>query len=336
MNPWRSGVARQPADAAIRERRRAVCVSMAGACAALAMGSVRADAQAAAPSSRAGHEVRGAQHRWFTSSDGVALHYLEAGTPSPGNPDLVLVPGWSMPAWIWARQIDHFAATHRVIAFDPRGQGQSAVPAGGYTHARRAADIAELLQASQVRQAVLVGWSLGVLECLQALSAAARPDLRPLVRGLVLVDNSVGEGPPPEPPPKHRPSFAQRLRKERRATVDGFVRSMFKTPQPAAWLAELTEAALRLPLAASIGLLGQPTPREFWRDTLYAQDMPVLYVNTPRFAQQAALAHARRASIEALVFEDAGHALFVDDAPRFNAALGTFMNRLPAVGQAPR
>ena len=111
---------------------------------------------------------------------------------------------------------------------------------------------------------------------------------------------------------------------------------MFKTPQPATWLAELTDAALRLPLGASIGLLGQPTPREFWRDTLYALDMPVLYVNTPRFANQGALAQVRRTSLEAMVFEDAGHALFVDEAPRFNAALGTFMNRLPAQSQPSR
>jgi microsomal epoxide hydrolase len=319
---------------------------MLGGAAAGMMAAPRAQAGAVAPRPSSAGSPRsddgfdstpaGARHHTFLSSDGVSLHYLEAGQPRDGAPDLVLVPGWSMPAWIWAPQIAHFAATHRIIAFDPRGQGRSAVAEGGYTHARRAADIAELVQAAQVRQAVLVGWSLGVLECLQALSPAARPDLRPLVRGLVLVDNSVGEGPPPEAPRKNRPSFAQRLRKNRRATVDGFVRSMFKTPQPAAWLAELTEAALRLPLQASIGLLGQPTPREFWRDTLYALDMPVLYVNTPRFARQGALAQARRSSIESLVFEDAGHALFVDDASRFNAALAGFMQRLPAPGSTPR
>ncbi len=332
MNSSRPGGACRLAGPAPCEHRRALCACLAAACAGLAA----APAQAADDVPGHDRTVPGARHRWFTSSDGVALHYLEAGTPDPAKPDLVLVPGWSMPAWIWAQQITHFAANHRVLAFDPRGQGQSAVPAGGYTHARRAADIAELLQAAQVQQAVLVGWSLGVLECLQALSPAARPDLRPLVRGLVLVDNSVGEGPPPDAPPRDRPSFAQRLRKDRRATVDGFVRSMFKAPQPAAWLADLTRAALRPPLAASIGLLGQPTPRAFWRDTLYALEMPVLYVNTPRFAGQGALAQARRSSIEAVVFDDAGHALFVDDAPRFNALLASFMSRLPATGQAPR
>jgi non-heme chloroperoxidase len=32
---------------------------------------------------------------WFTTNDGVKLHYLEAGS---GNP-LVMIPGWSQSAW---------------------------------------------------------------------------------------------------------------------------------------------------------------------------------------------------------------------------------------------
>jgi len=279
--------------------------------------------------------VPGAADRWFTTSDGVQLHYLEAGSARPDQPVLVLVPGWSMPAWIWSAQVEAFAADHRVLALDPRGQGSSAVPATGYDHRRRAADIAELLQAAGVERAVLVGWSLGVLECLQALSAEARTDLRPRVQGLVLVDNSVGEGTPLASVVKtarKQPTFAQRLRTRRRETVGAFVRAMFKRPQPAPWLDALIEAALRLPVQASISLLGQPTPREFWRDTLYALDMPVLYVVTPRLAVQAELAQARRASIESVVFEEAGHALFVDEAPRFNTLVSQFLNRLPPQG----
>jgi pimeloyl-ACP methyl ester carboxylesterase len=50
-----------------------------------------------------------------------------------------------MPAWIWERQIRHFAQDHRVIAFDPRGQEASDKPSFGYDHTRRARDIGELL-----------------------------------------------------------------------------------------------------------------------------------------------------------------------------------------------
>jgi pimeloyl-ACP methyl ester carboxylesterase len=46
-----------------------------------------------------------------------------------------------MPAWIWEHQIAHFAKTHRVVAMDPRGQGESSKPRDGYFPAARARDI---------------------------------------------------------------------------------------------------------------------------------------------------------------------------------------------------
>ena len=47
--------------------------------------------------------------RHFVTSDGVKLHYLEAGS----GPPLVFVPGWTMPAWIWEPQPKMFARVGR-------------------------------------------------------------------------------------------------------------------------------------------------------------------------------------------------------------------------------
>jgi len=281
-----------------------------------------------------------AASRWFTTSDGVRLHYLEAGpadatrtTRAAAAPTLAFVPGWTMPAWIWRAQLAHFATHHRVLALDPRGQGESAVAPDGYTYAQRAADIGQWLVAARCEvPVVLVGWSLGVLESLQYLhdvraSGAATP-----VRALVLVDNSVGVG----DPPASDPTFFKRLRTRRRETVSGFVNAMFKRPVEPAWRDALVEAALRTPLAASIDLLRQPRPREFWRDALYAcaAAMPVLYAYTPRFAQQGQIVGARHASIETQLYADAGHALFVDEAAAFNERLEQFVRHVPAAAAA--
>ncbi|MFZ4650174.1 MAG: alpha/beta fold hydrolase [Rubrivivax sp.] len=274
----------------------------------------------------------GAATRWLTSSDGVRLHYLEAGRSAPGQPTVVLVPGWTMPAWIWARQVEHLAGRLRVLAFDPRGQGSSAVAAGGYDYARRATDVAELLAAASCERVVLVGWSLGVLESLRMMHDVRGTAACDRIAGLVLVDNSVGEGTPPAGPS----TFLPRLRARRRETVSTFVQGMFRRPQPRAWLDELTEAALRMPLQASVALLSQPTPREFWRETLYAVEQPVLYAHTPRFSRQAELVRARKPGIETAAFDEAGHALFVDEPERFNQLLDGFIARLPAPGVPTR
>lgn len=295
---------------------------------ALGLGTLIAASHAASSGTAAPH-VAGAASRWFQTSDGARLHYLEAGTSSSGAraPTIVFVPGWTMPAWIWKAQIEHLAPRARVLALDPRGQGRSAIPREGYEYSRRAADIAELLVAAHCREpVVLVGWSLGVLESLQYLHdtrQAVQAGATTPVRALVLVDNSVGVG----DPPTSDPTFFSRLRNKRRETVSGFVASMFKRAPDPQWREALVEAALRTPLQASIDLLRQARPREFWRNALYTTTLPVLYVYTPRFAQQGEIVKTQRPAIETRLFAEAGHALFVDEAAAFNDAVEQFVDR---------
>lgn len=64
------------------------------------------------------------ESNYFTTSDGVQLHYLEAGS----GPPLVFVPGWTMPAWIWEPQLRislrRIASSHWIRA-DRAGQIRS-------------------------------------------------------------------------------------------------------------------------------------------------------------------------------------------------------------------
>lgn len=99
---------------------------------------------------------------YFTTSDGVRLHYLEAGN----GPPIVFVPGWTNPAWIWERQIDHFSKSFHVVALDPRSQGESEQVTEGLYAERRSQDIKELMEHLQLPPAVLVGFSMGVAEVL--------------------------------------------------------------------------------------------------------------------------------------------------------------------------
>ena len=79
----------------------------------------------------------------FRSSDGVRLHYTANGKGEV----IVLVPGWTMPASIWTPQIEHLSQHYRVVAFDPRSQGSSAIAKSGHNVERRAQDIGEALRA---------------------------------------------------------------------------------------------------------------------------------------------------------------------------------------------
>ncbi len=171
---------------------------------------------------------------------------------------------------------------------------------------------------------MLVGWSLGALESLEYVHTGNAAS----VAGLVLVDSSVGEHPPPKPPAKVG-GFTADLRRDRAAALDRFVRDIFRNPPPDAELATLRDQALRMPLEASLSLFPSKIHRSHWRDIARAFPKPLLYAVTPQFAEQAENLRLARPATRVEVFTDAGHALFADDSERFNAMLDDFVAALP-------
>jgi microsomal epoxide hydrolase len=258
-----------------------------------------------------------AQDRTFLTSDGVRLHYTESGK----GRTIVLVPGWTMPAWIWDAQISDFSRRFHVVAFDPRSQGESEIAPSGYEPFRRGEDIADLIHQLGPEPVLLVGWSLGVLDVLAYVHTHG--DAR--LAGLVLVDNSVGEDPPPPPPRPERHHRGPPVPRE--VVMRHFVAGMFHSRQSQSYLDRLTQACLRTPEDAAAALLAYPVPRSFWKEAVYATERPVLYVVTPRLAGQAANLSQHHPSAESVVMQGVGHALFVDDAARFDATMQSFIRR---------
>lgn len=265
----------------------------------------------------------------FDSSDGVRLCYRGHLLDDPAKPLLVFIPGWTMPASLWERQLAHFAGRYSVVAFDPRGQGESAAPDSGYTLDRRTQDIHELLDRFPGRPVVLVGWSLAVLESLAYVDRYGEGRLS----GLVLVDNSIGEGPAGPEPTGENPFFAE-LRADREDAVRKFAAAIFRNDPGAAVRERVVASALKTRVEDSIRLLSYGKPRTYWKENIYRVTRPILYLVTPRYGDQAqALAH-KHPDAATRIFADARHALFWDEADAFNLVLDEFMQRL-AAGQGP-
>ena len=98
-----------------------------------------------------------ADRKSFTTSDGATLSYLEAGSGQP----FVMIPGWSQTAVQWHHQINHFAMTHRVIAIDMRGHGESENVDHGYRIHRLSQDLRDLMLQADLKDVVLMGHSMG-------------------------------------------------------------------------------------------------------------------------------------------------------------------------------
>jgi non-heme chloroperoxidase len=250
------------------------------------------------------------------TSDGINLSFVESGLQhsESSRTTIALIPGRCLPDNLWRNQLQELGRRYPTLALDPRGQGESDVPAKGFTAERRATDIHEFLQ--PFSRVLLVGWSLGAIESLQYVSMFGAER----VAGLVIVDSSVGEG----PAPPADGAFIKELRKDRNKALGEFVRAIFKKPRPQTEIEELIREAKRMPLDDSISLLSYPFPRNHWKEIAQSFNKPLLYVVTPQFEAQAQNLRKHRPGTQVEIFRNAGHALFVDEPERFNKVIEKF------------
>ncbi|MEN6517142.1 MAG: alpha/beta hydrolase [Methanospirillum sp.] len=95
------------------------------------------------------------------NSGGIGLYYEDHGTDRP----VVLIHGWPLSGASWERQLAPLLeAGYRVITYDRRGFGESDHPAIGYDYDTLADDLNLLMTELDLRDAVLVGFSMGTGE----------------------------------------------------------------------------------------------------------------------------------------------------------------------------
>lgn len=110
----------------------------------------------------------------------MTFGYDDAGT---GDPPWVFIHGWACDRSFWAPQFADLSRDHRCLAIDMRGRGETA-PIPPFDTTTQADDVARVMQALGVRDAIVAGHSLGGLVAL--LLNDRHPDL---VRGIVLGDS---------------------------------------------------------------------------------------------------------------------------------------------------
>ncbi|MEN4920719.1 alpha/beta hydrolase [Achromobacter spanius] len=94
----------------------------------------------------------------FITKDGTKLYYKDWGA----GPVVTFSHGWPLNADAWDGQL-HFLARNgfRVIAHDRRGHGRSSQPTNGNDMDTYADDLAQLIEALDVRNIAMVGHSTG-------------------------------------------------------------------------------------------------------------------------------------------------------------------------------
>ena len=269
--------------------------------------------------------AQAAKSGFIQTSDGIRIHYLEAGSGRV----IVFIPGWTMPAWIWQKQIDEFSKHYHVVAIDPRSQGESDKPTFGHLPETRARDYKEVVDQLHLKRPVLVGWSMGCGELVKYVEQFGTDN----ISGLVLVDGLL-----PDKPNAELffgiSGWMNFLQQNRQKQADGFVRSMFKKPQPEDYIKRLVDVSTQVPADTAVVLIYNVIAvKDFGpglaRIAAMKASQPLLFTYQPETQQTADFLKAKLGDKVRLErFDGDGHALFVDDTEKFNHVLEDFVQSL--------
>lgn len=260
-----------------------------------------------------------------TAPDGVVLTVHEAGDPA--GPPIVFLHGLLGSSLNWEAQLDSPALQRfRLIAFDLRGHGQSGKPAGQapYRDARLwADDLAAVLRAGQVRQPVLVGWSLGGAVISAYLAAHGDQDIAGAVYAGGVIELK------PEQLVAHPEVYRDVVSPDLKTHLDAmraFLRLCFER-QPdsatferllanaamASWDMQAAVQSMTLAAAEGLGRMRKPMLLIYGERDALVQARPA-----------AARAAAFNPRIRASFYEGIGHAPFLEERGRFERDLAAF------------
>jgi non-heme chloroperoxidase len=269
----------------------------------------------------AGKESGPWRDRYLQVGD-IKIHYLEAGA---GDRTLVFVPGWMMPAEVWKEQIPYFSSRgFRVIAVDPRSQGETTKTELGNTYQQHAADLHAFLESLKIERCYLVGWAAGVTTLLEYLSSpeALAPEKVVFVEGgpaMVKLEDYPGSV-----TPQQARKLLLSFQEDRTKALDQYLRGLFKTRQPEILYKELLESSQKTPTGAAVSLYFDLFTGDR-RSALRHVSVPSLIISTSENRANGEYMKARIPRCGLEIINDTGAAFLLEKPQAFNQILESFL-----------
>ncbi|HSQ66409.1 MAG TPA: alpha/beta hydrolase [Polyangiaceae bacterium] len=270
---------------------------------------------------------------YLETNDGAKIHYEEHGEGRP----ILLVHGWLCSSKFWQNNVPELAAAFRVVTLDLRGHGNSSKTLTGHTIGQYARDVRQVVEHLGLRDAVLLGWSMGgpvVLSYAQQYVEDSR------LGALGLVDSC----PFPFSPGAWNShalrnygydgmhaTLAACAADLRKFAVD-FTTRMFAGEPSGADMAWVVAEMMKTPPWIAEAIYSDFVMSDLAR-TLPSIKVPllVLAANSGVFRNGIAMGEALASQAPhgtCIPFEDAGHMLFYERSQKFNAALTAFVKSL--------
>lgn len=258
------------------------------------------------------------------TADGAVLHVEEHGNGRP----VVLIHGVLMSSRFFAPQVDRLAPHCRLVLFDLPGHGQSESRPTGHTVAAYADALHRLMEALDLRDAVLVGWSMGAFVMWDYLHSHGRRR----TERCVVVDELASDFRWPDHPhgaldlPSLCSLMAQ-IQGDYAGLAETLLDAMFATPPQGAARAWMKSEILRVSPANASAIFFDQTMRDF-RKVLPSLTAPCLVAagadeKLVTLAGSKDLA-SRLPNAHLQVFENSGHCPFLEEPDAFAAAVRRF------------
>lgn len=164
-----------------------------------------------------------------TSSNNARVHLHVEDSGGDGRV-VVLIHGWPLSAAAWSAQAGPLReAGYRVIAYDRRGFGRSEKPEGGFDYDTLSDDLNALLEDKDVRDATLVGFSMGGGEVARFIGRHGQDRLRSVVFASAVPPYLMKTKDNPDGPltPAMAKEMEEGLKAGRETFFDGFTRDFF-------------------------------------------------------------------------------------------------------------
>lgn len=262
---------------------------------------------------------------------GATVSYSDDGAGRP----VVLLHGVAMSRVFFERNTADLAGDHRVVAVDFRGHGSSPYVEGGHTVAQYARDVRALLEALDLRGAVLVGWSMGSMVIWDYLRQFGQ-DSR--VAGVVIVSQGPSDLIQSDWPygiadDAVLHEYLALMQADARDFLGGFIPEMFHTAPDDETQLRLLDDISRAGANTGTLILADQTVQDY-RSDIPGFEVPHLLVwgsdeKVVKLASADWLVEQLPSS-ELHVFETSGHCPMWEEPDRFNALVRTWVAGLPA------
>ena len=265
----------------------------------------------------------------------VDIHVEDSG--GEGRP-VVLIHGWPLSAESWKGQVGPLrSAGYRVVAYDRRGFGRSAKPFGGFGYDTLTADLAGILDDLDLRDATLVGFSMGGGEVARYVAKYGEERLRSVVFAAAIPPYLLKTDDNPDGPltKEKAKEMEDGLKAGRETFFDQFTTQFFtangELKVTEAQRQDALAACLQSDQAAALGCMKSFGTTDFRKD-LRKISVPTLVLHGDAdgivpFDGSGKRTHAAIAGSELVVLAGAPHGCNVSHADAFNKALLEFLIR---------